>query len=226
MDASEVRKAVEAGRRVMRQVESVTERIDRSAQSPLDRMNRFIDGPLARYTQTVARARRQNQASLESYRRATAALDRHQLNRAVRVLEDWQAQAAAARAPRSTLERLFPSIYRRRQLDPFELYLRRAHEHPAVARRRGGKREWFEGWRRFALIAVADGFDCFRLRAAAPGTSPPRRRSSPLPRPRRAPVGLRRFADRLRHSIYPNGPSPGSPLRDPVNGGGLLALDG
>jgi hypothetical protein len=226
MDTSEVMKAFSAAQRVVRQIESVAGRIDRSAESPLARMNRFIDGPLTQYSETVARVRRQNQTSLERYKRATAGLDRHQFNRASRVLDAWQPQAAAARAPRSAFERRFPGIFRRRQPDAFELYLRRAHEHPAVARRGGGKRRWFEEWRRIALLAVADGYDFGRLRAAAHGVSPPRRRRDVLPRPQQRKAGLRRFEERLRHSIYPNGPTPGPLSRCPIQGGGLPVSTG
>jgi hypothetical protein len=221
MDVREIAKAVEVVQRIAKQVDTVTARLDRATHSHFAHVEQGINGPPARYQETVNRAFRNSQTSFERFQQATAALDRHQLNRVSRVLDGWQSQRPIQRTQttRSPLGLFVAQFKRRCQLDPFELYLRRAHEHPAVARRRGGTRLWFAEWRRAALLAVADGASFLRLRAASRGASPPRRRRA-SPRPRRGAAIRHRFEQRLRHTIYTHGPT-SEPLPNcPIHGGG------
>jgi hypothetical protein len=218
MDAREIAKAAEAAQRFARRIDTVTARLDRATRSSFAQ---GIDGPLVRYQETVNRAFRDNQDSFERFQQATANLDRHQFNRVNRVLDGWQSQGPiqGAEATCSPLGAFVAQVCRRRRgPDPFELYLRRAHEHPAVARRRGGRRLWFAEWCRAALLAVADGASFLRLRAAPRGVSPPRRRPAP-PRPQRAAAIRHRFEQRLRHTIHTHGPTPGLLPSCPIHGG-------
>ncbi len=222
---NELMKAFQTVQQVARQLNSVNEQIERAAQSPLARLNDYIAGPLSRYEETVDRVLRQQQTSFDSFQRATASLDRHQFNRVNQVLDGWQSPIAPnpALVGTSPLKRFVAWVNRRRRPDSFQLYLRRAHEHPAIARGRGGRRLWFEVWRRAALLALADGISFNRLRTAASGLPPPRPRLA-LPRPRRQSTIRHRFQMRLHHTIVPHGPTPGSlPSHVLFKGGGLLA---
>lgn len=218
-------RAVNSAQRVARQINAVTERIDRATRSPLARFDQFLNGPLVRCQETSDRVLRLNQTSLQRFQQTTEALDRHQSTRVTRILEGWQAPPIQPRASRTPLERFVAWINRRRRLDSFELYLRRAHEHPAVARRGGGRRLWFEEWRRAALLAIANGFSLRELYAAARGASAPRRRRHSSPRPLQQTT-IRPFEERLRHSIFTHGPTPGLLPSRRVHGDGPLVPTG
>ena len=226
MDATEVMKAVNSIQGVVQQVNSITERIDRATRSPLARFDRYINGPLVRYQETSNRLLRP-QDPFERFQQTTAGLDRHQFTRVTRILEGWQGPVPAPQTegPRPLLERFIAWVNRRRRPNPFELYLCRAHEHPAVARRGSGRRLWFEEWRRAVLLAVADGFSVRDLRAAAQGVSPPRRRRGDSLRPRQQTAG-RCFEERLRHTIFTHGPTPRPLPSRLVHGDGSLVPTG
>ncbi|MET0305280.1 MAG: hypothetical protein ABW196_03510 [Solirubrobacterales bacterium] len=229
-------KALDAFQDVEKKMELLNARIDRATRAPLARIDQYFNDSVARYREAVDRALPQSQTSFERFQEATAGLDRHQFNRVSRVLDGWLSQAPIDEAhsfqAHSFQAHSFPGpffawISRRRQLSSFELYLRRAHEHPAVARGHSGRRLWFEEWRQVLLLAVADGFSFGRIRAAAHGSSPPRRRhASPWPRPPQQTAVRHRFAERLHHTIFTHGPTPGPLPSRPVNGGGSLAPTG
>ncbi|MFL5898942.1 MAG: hypothetical protein ACJ76D_10875 [Solirubrobacterales bacterium] len=215
-------KAVNSVQRAAGQVNSVMERVDRLTKGPLARIVQVVDGPLARWEENSGLLLQQ-ESSLRRFQRITKDLDRHQYTRVTRILEGWSGPAPAPQpsGDLSPLEWFIAWVNRRRRPSAFELYLRRAHEHPAVARRDGGRRLWFEEWRRAVLLAMADGVGLEDLRAAAHAISPPHRRRGGSPPPRQQTAG-RCFQERLRHAIFTHGPTRGPRPSRPVEGDGPL----
>lgn len=158
-------------------------------------------------------------------REATEELAGTRRARLLRVLEDWQratgtglwvplhrghkAYAAASRAGRyGTWTR--PAPLSRSNLLLFLLH--GAQAHPELARRRGGRRGWFEEWCDHAYRALRSGLAPEDLVGLLASTGSPRRQRLCLRRswcPRRAAIAL---LERLRDTIFPHAPS-ADPLR-------------
>jgi hypothetical protein len=226
MDPTEVMKAVNSAQRVAQQVNSMMERVDRLTGGPWVRIEQIVARPLARWEEASGRLLQQ-ETSVKRLQRITGDLDRHQYTRVTRILEGWSGPIPAPEPSGnlSALKWFVTWVNRRRRPSAFELYLRRAHEHPAVVRRDGGRRLWFEEWRGAVLLAMMEGVGLDDLRAAAHGISPPRRRRGGSPRPRQQTAG-RCFQERLRHAIFTHGPTRGPRLNRPVEGDGPLVLIG
>jgi hypothetical protein len=203
MDFAEVVRLTESAQRVLRQVDSVGRQWQASA------------------AQTVHR----HEASLERFRTATAGLDRHQYAEANHLLDSWAATQEQAQpwALWSPIFDIVEWIRNRRRPDQFALELRRAHEHPAAFRKSwAAGRFWFEDWREALFAALSAGIGLDQLRSEARGISPPSRRGVVVRAPRQdAP--RRPLAERLRHSIFTHGPTPGASPIYPVIGDGLKA---
>jgi hypothetical protein len=192
-----------------------------------EKVDRLLDSSRKTYEQIAtsghARYLKRLDEQMTSFERATANLDRHQLSRVNAVLAGFDPPDDQARPPR-TLWALFLNLFTtRRRVDPFEEYLRRAHEHPAVARKAGGVRSWFASWRSCALEMLAAGLSSVGLEAIVRATSPPpaARRIAGSPSP--DPVIQHSFRERLLHVIEPHGPTAGLQRRDLTWETGLAA---
>jgi hypothetical protein len=225
MDPAQAMKAFNSVQQAAQQVNSVVERIDQVARGPLDHIEQIVVRPVARWEKTSNRLLQQ-EASIKRFQRIMGDLDRHQHARVSQILEGWSGPVPVPRpsGDRSAIERFIAWVNRRRRPRAFELYLRRAHEQPAVARRDGGRRLWFEEWRRVVLLAIGDGVGLDDLRAAAHDISPPRRRRSGLPRRPQQQDGGHCFQERLRHAIFTHGPTWGLRPSRPVKGGPLVLI--
>lgn len=166
---------------------------------------------------------------VENLKRATANLDRGQLSRVNEVVagfDEFTLHDEAHRTQSHPGRFLALSGSRSRKSNLFEEYLRRAHRHPAVARKQGGRRQWFEVWLRHALLLASHGFESRRFKAIVDTASPPKRHCVAAWPPRRSTVLRHRFRERLLNVIVPHGPTPVLLLNRPTPGGGLPALSG
>ena len=218
MDPQEVRKVLE-------RVEEARSEARRWALRFSDRYDRFTEESRARYEDRVRyaqhlRSQRLNN-SVASFERATANLERHQLNRLNRVVEDYD--LARNYEALSLWGRFLTFISIRRWNTPFEEHLRRAHEHPAVTRKDGGVRSWYEEWLSYALLVIEHGLAPDRFAAIVRTKSSLKRRRGAIRPPRYCQLVHHRFRERLLHVVEPHGPTVGPFRRCRTSEAGLAA---
>jgi hypothetical protein len=226
MDFQEVKRTMER----IERAKAEARRFDLRLEEANKRIDRWVEEQRASYERAMerweagfARYQKRIDDQVRDFERATADLDRYQLNRVNRVVSDFDAGHETTPKSLSLWGLFLAVIAGRRRTDPFEEYLRRAHEHPAIARRNGGTRSWFREWRKYALLVLEAGLAPRRFVEVMRSTSPPRRRPGRLRASRPGSVVPHDFRERLLHVIEPHGPTAGSLPRHRALEAGLLA---